>query len=137
MAKRKAVFGGEKTGHYYWQELHYIDSGIFTLLRLLKCLALQKISFADLMKNYQKYATLAEQNFKITNPKEKLNSVRRHFQKQSRKISLLDGLTMQFNDWRFNLRQSETEPLLRLNIEAVSKPILKKKFKEIKEIIKK
>lgn len=137
MAKRKAIFGGEKIGHYYWQDLFYIDDGIFTLLQILKCLAFYQIPFFNLVKKYQKYSEMPEQNFKVKNPKEKISAVKKYFQKQSRRASLSDGLTMQFNDWRFNLRPSETEPLLRLNIEAVATSILKKKFEEIKKIIKK
>ena len=137
MARRRAIFGSEKSGHYYWQDLFYIDDGIFTLLQILKCLAFYKIPFSDLITKYQKYAGMAEQNFKIKNPEEKINAVKKHFQKKFRYTSSLDGLTMEFNDWRFNLRLAENEPLLRLNIEAFSKPILNKKFKEIKRIIKK
>ncbi|HOX21719.1 MAG TPA: hypothetical protein PKZ02_01960 [Candidatus Paceibacterota bacterium] len=136
MTKRQAIFGNEKIGHYYWQVLFYVDDGIFTLLQLLKCLAFNQMPLTDLTKRYQKYATLPEQNFQVKNPKEKIKAVRKHFQKQSQRTSLSDGLTMQFKEWRFNLRLSETEPLLRLNIEAISKTILKKKFEEVKKIIK-
>lgn len=137
MVKRKAIFGGEKIGHYYWQNLFYIDDGIFTLLQILKCLAFYQVPLSNLVKKYQKYAGISEQNFKVKNLKEKISAVKKYFQKQSRRASLSDGLTMQFNNWRFNLRPSETEPLLRLNIEAVSKSVLKKRLEEIKKIIKK
>lgn len=137
MAKRRAIFGSEKTGHYYWRDLFCIDDGIFTLLQILKCLAFYQIPFSALIKKYQKYAAMPEQNFPVKNPQEKINTVKKRFQNQSQRSSLFDGLTIQFNDWRFNLRTSETEPLLRLNLEAVSKPILKKKLAEIKKIIRK
>lgn len=137
MAKHRAIFGSEKIGHYYWQDLFYIDDGLFTLLQTLKCLAFYQISFSDLLKEYRKYATMPERNFRIQDAKEKMNAVKKHFQKQSPRFSLSDGLTMQFRDWRFNLRPSETEPLLRLNIEAISKTILKKKLEEVKKIVKK
>lgn len=137
MAKRRAIFGSEKIGHYYWPDLFYVDDGLFTLLQTLKCLAFYQISFSDLLKKYRKYATMPERNFRIQNAKEEINAVKKHFQKQSQRTSLFDGLTMQFKDWRFNLRPSETEPLLRLNIEAISKAVLKKKFEEVKKIIKK
>jgi len=136
MRQHQARLGIEKLGHYYWKELLYVDDGIFTFLKFLKCLAQNRKKFADLIKNYRKYATLPEQNFKNNNWKNKMDRIKKFFKKSCRRLSLFDGLTMEFDRWRFNLRPSQTEPFLRLNIEAASKEILREKFDALKRFLK-
>jgi len=136
MHQHRARFGIEKLGHYYWKELSCVDDGIFTFLKFLKCLAYSRQKFADLITNYQKYASLLEQNFKNNNWKKKADRIKKTFKKSCRRLSRLDGLTMEFDNWRFNLRPSQTEPLLRLNIEAASKEILKEKSDALKRFLK-
>ena len=136
MRQHQARLGIEKLGHYYWKELLYVDDGIFTFLKFLKCLAQSRKKFADLIKNYRKYATLPEQNFKNNNWEKKVDRIKKTFKKSCRRISRLDGLTMEFDNWRFNLRPSQTEPFLRLNIEAASKTILKDKSNALKRFLK-
>jgi len=136
MRQHQARLGIEKLGHYYWKELFYVDDGIFTFLKFLKCLTQSRQKFADLTKNYQKYASLPEQNFKNNNWKKKVDQIKKTFKKSCRRLSRLDGLTMEFDNWRFNLRPSQTEPFLRLNIEAASKEIVKEKFDALKRFLK-
>ena len=137
MLKYCALLGIEKSGHYYWRDFFFADSGVFTFLKVLKILAYYKKDLMDLMKDYRKYATLPEKNFKIKNYPKKLRAVEKKFKKSARRISHLDGLTMEFKDWRFNLRPSQTESHLRLNIESDYPEILAKHLAEIKKLIHK
>ena len=135
MRQRRALLGIEKSGHYYWRDFFFADAGLFTFLQVLKILAFYRQELMELVKQYQKYALLPEQNFKIKNFQAAMKAIEKKFKKSVRRISRLDGLTMEFKDWRFNLRPSQTEPYLRLNIEADNSQILKEKLRKIKKII--
>ena len=136
MAEKKAILGIEKSSHYYFKDFFYADAGIFGFVSVLKGLVFYNLNFFDILKKYQKYANLSEQNFSVKNQEKSIKIVKDYFQNQAEKISYLDGLTMEFIDWRFNLRPSNTEKFLRLNIEANNKIILQEKITELKRIIK-
>jgi phosphomannomutase len=137
MAETKSVFGLEKSGHYYFKDFYFADSGIFTFLTFLKAFIFYGGSLDNLQNDFEKYAIAPEINFKTKNYQRMENALKNKFKRQAKRISSFNGLTMDFNDWRFNIRPSNTEPILRFNMEAVDEKILKDKMLLIKKILKK
>lgn len=131
-----AYFGGESSGHFFLnmgKEGCYEVPGI-VLLKLLVELSRSKQTLAEYVKPYQKYAHSGEINFKISNGEEKLAALAEHY--QAGKQNMFDGLTVEYPDFWFNVRLSNTEPLLRLNVEAQDKKILDEKVKELSDLLK-
>ncbi|MBI4993504.1 hypothetical protein HZC33_00890 [Candidatus Wolfebacteria bacterium] len=134
MQKIKADFGCERSGHYYFKNFFYADSGILAAVEIINAVSKLPYSLADFIDLLPQYYRSKEINFRIENknPRKILEKIENEFKNQAIKISRLDGLTMEFNPpsgrWRFNLRVSNTEPLLRLNIEADDKKILAKNY---------
>jgi phosphomannomutase len=118
MAETGAVFGGEHSGHYYYAKNFRADSGIITAMVVLELLSRSNQPLSELVKPYQRYAASGEINTEVTNPAASVEAVAAHFAAEGREADRLDGLTVDFGDWWFNLRPSNTEPLLRLNVEA-------------------
>jgi len=133
MRKSKAVFGGEISGHFYWRENFYAESGGLTLISVLDILSKEKKPLSFLIREFQKYFKTPEINLKVKN-KEKTISLLEKKYSQGKK-DYLDGLTVEFPDWWFNIRPSNTEPVIRLVIEAKNKKLLDKKKKEILAVI--
>ncbi|MFH1392626.1 MAG: hypothetical protein ABIG90_03055 [bacterium] len=128
MRKNKIFFGVEASGHYYFNREFVINDSLIPILLIVE----QNKSLSELVKSYrQKYFISGEINFK-----KKINLKELEKKYQDAKISHLDGLSIEYKNWRFNIRQSQTENLWRLNIEARSKNILKQKQKELEKIIK-
>jgi phosphomannomutase len=137
MAEVKAVFGLEKSGHYYFKDFYFADSGVFTFLAFLKAFIFYGGSLDNLQNDFKKYAIAPEMNFKIKDYRKMENVLKNKFRKEAKRISSFNGLTMDFNDWRFNIRPSNTEPILRFNMEAVDGKILKEKVLLVKKILNK
>ncbi len=128
MRKNKCFFGGELALHYFWQDFSYSESALLTLIRLLRILKEEDIE--ELKKPFEKYFSSGEINFKGIEDKE--GTISRVGKKYSDgELSRLDGLTVEYPDWWFNLRPSNTEPLLRLLVEAESRDLLEQKVKEL------
>jgi len=134
MKKHNAVFGGEHSGHFYFRNNWFADSGLIALLVCLELISEENQPLSALVKSIDPYFRSGEINSRVENIGEKLNHIEKHF--SGSKIDRLDGLTIDFGDWWFNLRPSNTEPLLRLNIEATSKQILKQKKAELLRLIR-
>ncbi|MGB9847931.1 MAG: hypothetical protein ACPLKV_01860 [Minisyncoccia bacterium] len=138
MKKHKALLGIEKSGHYYWKPFFFADSGIFSFLMLLKFFAQHKEKIEDLVMKYQKNIILPEMNFRIKNNSYTqliFKSLEKRFKKGA-KVIKNDGITIWAKNFHFNLRTSQTEPmLLRLNIEAKDKKTLDEILDLIKKII--
>ena len=120
MAKHNAVFGGEHSAHYYFSEFFNADSGMLAALHMLAALAAHDGSLSELMASYQHYAASGEINFRVTEQSAARDKVRQAFADRAADIDELDGMTvnLQASTAWFNLRASNTEPLLRLNVEA-------------------
>ncbi len=116
MAETDAVFGGEHSAHYYFRDNFRADSGIIAALIVLEQLSKSAVPLSELRKPFERYAASGEVNRRVEDPVAVIEIVARAFApgRQDR----LDGLTVEFDDWWFNLRPSNTEPLLRLNVEA-------------------
>ncbi len=135
------VWGGELAGHYYFKDFYYSDSGILAMLLILDVIADFKakgINVSELIDSIKAYANSGEINFKIEQKREAMEAVRKYFSENDSPTRLLDfdGYRLEFPDWWFNIRPSNTEPFLRLIVEARTNSILDEKLKIIKKIIK-
>ena len=120
MAETNAVFGGEHSGHYYYRDNYRADSGIITALVVLELLSNFDGPLSELVRPFNRYAVSGEINTAVSDPHATIAEVTQYVRAQGARIDELDGLTADYGDWWFNLRPSNTEPLLRLNVEAAS-----------------
>jgi len=119
MAERAAVFGGEHSGHFYFRDFWFADSGMLAALHALAALGGQAKPASQLMAEYSRYCASGEINSEVSDQAEATARVKRAFaSRPGVSTDELDGLTVVDGDWWFNLRPSNTEPLLRLNVEA-------------------
>jgi phosphomannomutase len=118
MAETGAVFGGEHSGHYYYRDNFRADSGIITALLVLELLSQSGQPLSEMLQPYQRYADSGEINTTVTSPAATVAAIAEHERKAGASIDTLDGLTVEHGDWWYNVRPSNTEPLLRLNVEA-------------------
>ena len=121
MARTGAVFGGEHSGHFYFRDFWFADSGMLAALHTLAALGGQARPLSELLADYARYHASGEINSQVADQAEATERVRRAFAgRPGVRTDELDGLTVTAEDWWFNLRPSNTEPLLRLNVEAGS-----------------
>jgi phosphomannomutase len=122
MAETGAVFGGEHSGHYYFREHYRADSGLIAALLVLERLSAADVPLSELLQPYRRYHASGEINSIVADQAGSIERVARAFAdgRQDR----LDGLTVEYDDWWFNVRPSNTEPLLRLNVEARTPELL-------------
>jgi phosphomannomutase len=119
MARTGAVFGGEHSAHYYFRDFWGADTGMLAAMHVLAALGEQDLPLSELAREYERYSSSGEINTRVTDQQAKIEEVRRAFPEA--KIDELDGLTLDFPDGSWaNLRPSNTEPLLRLNVEGRS-----------------
>ncbi|MBI3270206.1 MAG: phosphomannomutase/phosphoglucomutase [Planctomycetes bacterium] len=116
MRARNAPFGGELSGHYYFRDHFFADSGLVAFVKVLNLAGAEGRPFSEVLAPLRRYHATGELNFHVVDKDAKLEEVARVFAAGRR--DALDGLTVEFDDWWFNLRKSNTEPLLRLNLEA-------------------
>jgi len=138
----KGIYGGELAGHYYFRDFFYSDSGIMAALIVLNILSRFKKegkSMAELIGKIKKYESSGELNFKIEQKAEAMEALKDYFVAEEEPMEILDfdGYRLEFKDWWFNVRPSNTEPYLRVIAEANKKDILNEKINEIETIIKK
>ena len=136
-----ALFGGELAGHYYFKEFYNCDSGILTALIVLQVLKELKESgdkFSSLIDSITKYSFSGEINFRIEEKEKAMIEIKDYFaQYNPDRILDFDGYRIEYSDWWFNIRPSNTEPYLRLVVEAEDDILLNEKFEKIKNILKK
>src|SRR5580704_2182676 len=118
MAETGAVFGGEHSGHYYYRDNFRADSGIITALLVLELLSQSGEPLSAMLQPFQRYADSGEINTEVTSPAATVEAIAAHERRAGASIDRLDGLTVEHEDWWYNVRPSNTEPLLRLNVEA-------------------
>ena len=133
MAETGAAFAGEHSGHYYFAENHNSDSGVLAAVALLEELSRADVPLSDLRRPYDRYAGSGEVNFTVDDPRAVTESVARRYRHQP--TDRLDGLAVDCGDWWFNLRPSNTEPLLRLNLEARSATECLRRLAEVRGAI--
>lgn len=135
MRKEEAVLGGELSGHYFYRELGFVDNALFTFLHLLEIFSQQNKPVSQIIRPFQKYFQSGEINFRVENKEKILRRVEKKY--SDGEIIKVDGLTVIYSRWWFNLRPSNTENLLRLNLEADTLDLMKEKTKEIEGLISK
>ncbi|HKT79235.1 MAG TPA: phosphomannomutase/phosphoglucomutase [Vicinamibacterales bacterium] len=138
MRETNAVFGGEVTGHYYFRDNFYADNGFIPALLMLELMSKRKKSLHELVEPLrQKYFISGEINTKLPSMDHvgaKLDSIAKHY--KDGKQYTMDGLSVEYPDWHFNVRPSNTEPLLRLNLEAKNEQMMEAKRDEVLALIR-
>ena len=135
MAETGAVFGGEHSGHYYYRDNFRADSGIITALLVLELLSQSAEPLSALLLPYQRYADSGEINTEVTNPAATVAAIADTERRAGASVDRLDGLTVEHGDWWYNVRPSNTEPLLRLNVEAKTPALCAAHVAEVKKLI--
>jgi phosphomannomutase len=133
MADTNAVFGGELSGHIYFRDYFYADSAAVAFSRLLSILSAQPKSLSQLVAPYHKYSQSGEINFQVEDKDGKIRELADKY--KSGQIDYLDGITVDNGDWWFNVRKSNTEPMLRLNLEAKNPQMLQEKLQEVQKVL--
>ena len=118
MAETGAIFGGEHSGHFYFKDFWRADSGALAALHAIAALGTSKASISELLASYSRYVQSGEINTKVADVQQATEIVKQRYSSTEVEIDYLDGLTVNGDSWWFNLRPSNTEPLLRLNVEA-------------------
>ncbi len=134
------VFGGELAGHYYFRDFFYSDSGLLAAILILNVIAKMKaqgVSLSQLISRIEKYQNSGEINFRLEDKLGAMNAVRDHFMETEKSTAYMDfdGYRVEFPDWWFNIRPSNTEPYLRFLCEATSKELLDEKVAKVREIL--
>jgi len=134
MAETGAIFGGEHSGHYYFRENYRADSGLIAAVMVLAQLSEANVPLSELLAPFRRYAASGEINTEVRDPDATIHRIAEALGdgKQDR----LDGLTVEFEDWWCNVRPSNTEPLLRLNVEARTDELLREKTAMVLELIR-
>ena len=130
MRDSHAVFGGELSGHFYYRDNYCTDSGLITLVHVLNVVSEADLPISELVKPLRRYYHSGEINFKVEDKQAKMDELERRY--RDGQIDYLDGVSIGYKDWWLNCRPSNTEPLLRLNVEAKTKDLLDEKLAEIK-----
>ena len=137
MRKNDAAFGGEHSGHFYFRDNYFADSGIIAMLTVAELVGRQQDPISALLEPIDPYVRSGEINSEVEDQGATLQKVEEHYTERSNpEIDHLDGLTVAFDDWWFNLRPSNTEPLLRLNVEATDEETLEDKRDELLGLIR-
>jgi phosphomannomutase len=134
MADTGAIFGGEHSGHYYFRENYRADSGLIAAVVVLAQLSEANVPLSELLAPFRRYAASGEINTKVEDPHATIERVAEAL--KDAKQDRLDGLTVEFDDWWCNVRPSNTEPLLRLNVEARTDDLLREKTAIVLELIR-
>jgi phosphomannomutase len=135
MAETGAVFGGEHSGHYYYRDNFNADSGIITALVVLELLSKSGQPLSAMLEPYQRYADSGEINTEVASPSATVAAMSEAERAAGATVDLLDGLTVEHPDWWYNVRPSNTEPLLRLNVEARTPELCAAHVAEVQQLI--
>lgn len=138
MRAEDAVYGGEMSAHHYFREFAYADSGMIPWLLIAALVSETGLSLAELVEErMQKFPCSGEINFKVSDAKLAVARVMEHFASYAPTLDHTDGISADFGQWRFNLRSSNTEPLLRLNVESRGDAaLLQQRTDEISQLLK-
>ena len=136
MKEEDIEFGGELSGHFYFKKTFYVESSILALINILELVSGTGKKLSELVKPLEKYYKSGEINFEVNNKERKLKEIERVYREKGAKIEKIDGITVEFENWWFNLRPSNTEDLIRLNLEAKTKELMEEKLEEVEKIIK-
>lgn len=135
MREHDALFAGEHSGHYYFRNNYYADSGLIGVLVALELISIDRRPLSQIVTEFEKYPASGEINFVVRDREMIVKAIRKAYA-NAPKIDELDGISVWYHDWWFNVRLSHTEPLLRLNVEADNEKILQEKTERLKKEIK-
>jgi len=136
MREVDAVFAGEVSGHYYFRDFSQADSGVIPALLMLELVSKRGRSLSEILRPYrERYFLTGEINTRVDDVALTLQRVKEHFAAQG-EISHLDGISVTAEDWHMNVRPSNTEPLLRLNLEALDRELMERKRDEALAVIR-
>jgi phosphomannomutase len=133
MRDSHAIFGGELSGHFYYRDNYYADSGMITLVHVINIVSEAGVPISELIKPLRRYYHSGEINFHVEDKQAKMDDLARRY--NDGQIDHLDGVAVGYKEWWFNCRPSNTEPLLRLNVEARSRQLLDEKLSEIEKCL--
>ncbi len=136
MRQYHAIFGGEHSGHYYHRDFFNSETGVGTALMVLELISRDGRKFSQLVDEFARYPSSGEINFSVPDTQTTIASMKQSYA-DAKTIDELDGLSVWYDDWWFNIRASHTEPLIRLNVEADTEALLEEKTAMLVEKIKK
>jgi phosphomannomutase len=135
--KEDAVFAGEVSGHYYFRDFYYCDTGVVPALVMLELLSQAGKPLSELLAPFrERYHISGEINSTVTDVPVKLQQLKERYSEKAVRVSHMDGISFEFEDWHFNVRPSNTEPLLRLNLEALDGPTMEARRDEVLDLIR-
>ena len=134
MAETGAVFGGEHSGHYYFRDNYRADSGLIAAMFILEIVSREERPLSQILMPFKRYFSSGEINSRVEDIPAKLEEVSALY--AHGREDRLDGITIEFDDWWFNLRPSNTEPLIRLNLEALTRELMEEKRDEVLAVIR-
>ncbi|CAI2410433.1 phosphomannomutase CpsG [Serratia proteamaculans] len=137
MRSEDAIYGGEMSAHHYFRDFAYCDSGMIPWLLVAELVSVKGQTLGQLVEDrIAAYPSSGEINIKLAQPAVSIESVKQHYLEQVGEVDYTDGISMEFTDWRFNLRSSNTEPVVRLNVESrADVALMKEKTDEILSIL--
>jgi phosphomannomutase len=138
MRKEDAVYGGEMSAHHYFRDFAYCDSGMIPWLLVTELLSVKNVKLSETVKaRIEAYPSSGEINSKLEDPEKAIQLVRDKFESDALIVDETDGISLEFTDWRFNLRSSNTEPVVRLNVESRQNiPLMQQRTEEILTILR-
>ena len=133
MRDNDAVYGGEMSAHHYFRDFYYCDSGMIPWLLILEMISEEKMPLSQMIQKYrERYPVSGEINLKVNNTQTIIDSIKEYYLDDALGVDETDGVGMEFEKWRFNLRASNTEPLIRLNVESNSnESLMNEKTREL------
>jgi phosphomannomutase len=137
MRKEGALFAGEVSAHYYFRDFSQADTGVVPFLVMLELLSRAGQPLSELLASYRaRYFITGEINTPVADVALKLQQIKERYAAEGGRISHLDGISVDFDDWHFNVRPSNTEPLLRLNLEALDQATMERRRDEVLDLIR-
>ena len=137
MREENALFAGEVSAHYYFRDFTQADTGVVPFLVMLELLSREARPLSGLLAPFRsRYFITGEINTPVADVTAKLRELEERYGAEGGRVSHLDGVSVDFDDWHFNVRPSNTEPLLRLNLEALAEPLMEAKRDEVLELIR-
>jgi len=137
MRSSDAVYGGEISAHHYFKDFAFCDSGMIPWMLMLQLLSVTNQSLLEKVRSRRNlFPSSGELNFSVEKPKKALNLIEEFYSQNCEHCEKIDGISMIFKEWRFNLRLSNTEQLVRLNVEGIkNEQLVSEKVSEIKHIL--
>jgi phosphomannomutase len=136
MRKTNAIFGGEHSGHFYFRDNWYADSGLIAFLVALELVSIEGKPLSELLVPLDQWVRSGEINSRVRDVQGKLDALEQQYGKGAKAVDHMDGISVDYEDWWFNVRPSNTEPMLRLNVEAKDRVLMEHKRDELLAFIR-